>query len=110
MPLIRPNSRPNILPPSFLSYEHTRAVDTADTVRVLQRVLLQVSVQTEAGPTIAPDPLQLGQLHPVAGRRALPVALGDAIDRGHTLTGWSVGGAGLGARKQQGMFTQMPVP
>lgn len=64
---------------------------------MLQRVLLQVSVQTEASPTIAPDPLQLGQLHPVTGRRALSIALGDAIDRGHALTGRSVGGASLGA-------------
>lgn len=71
----------------FLSHKHTCAVDTADTVGMLQRVLLQVSVQAEAGLPTASDPLQLGQVCQVTGRCPLPVALGDGIIRGRTLTG-----------------------
>ena len=88
----------------FFSQKHTCAVDAADAVRVLQRVFVQVSVQTEASLPAASNPLQLGQLHWIVGRRPSSVALGDAIDRGHALTGWSVGGAGLETRKQQRMY------
>lgn len=71
---------------------HTGAVHAADAVGVLHRVLLQVPVQAEACPAVAPDALQLGQVHQVTGRCPLSI--------GHALTGWSVRGAGLGTNRK----------
>lgn len=85
----------------FLSYEPTCAVDTADAVCVLQSVFVQVSVQTEASLSTASNPLQLGQVHLITGRRPSSVALGDEINGGHNLAGRSVSGASLGAGKQR---------
>lgn len=59
---------------------------------MLHRVLLQVPVQAEARLAVAPDALQLGQVHQVTGRRPLSI--------GHGLTGRSVGGAGLGTNRE----------
>lgn len=80
---------------SLSSHKHTCAVHTADTVCMLQSVFMQVSVQAEASPPVATDPLQLGQVHRVTGRRPSSVALGDAINRRHALTGRSIGGTSL---------------
>jgi len=63
---------------------------------VLQRVLVQVSVQAEASLVAASDPLQPGQVGRVAGRRPPAVALGDAVDEGRAFAGRGASGAGLG--------------
>lgn len=70
---------------------------------MLHGVFMQVfdSVETEPSPSGTTDPFQLGQVHRVAGRRPSAVALGDAINRGHAFTGWSIGGASLSLGKQQ---------
>lgn len=62
---------------------------------MLQIVFVQVYVQTEASPPIAANPLELGQVHWLTGWRPSSIALGDTINRGHALTGRSVGGASL---------------
>ena len=69
---------------------------------MLQPVLLQFPVQAEVGPPVSSDPLQLGQVHHVAGRRPLPVALRDTVHTGHAPTGPRVGGASLAPGKRQG--------
>lgn len=78
-----------------LVLSRTCAVHAADAVRMLQTVLVQVSVQTEARLPVASDPLQLGQVHRITRRGPLSVARGDGIDGGHALGGWSVVGGGL---------------
>lgn len=81
---------------SFFSYTHTCAVHTADTVCMLQIVFVQVYVQTKASSPITTNPLELGQVHWFIGGRPSSIALRDTINRGHALTGRSVGGASLG--------------
>lgn len=75
--------------------KRTRAVHAVGALGVLHGVPMQVSVQAEAGPAVASDPLQLGQ---VGGRRSLPVALGDPVHRHHTLTREGAGAARLEAQ------------
>lgn len=76
---------------------------------MLHSVFVQVSVQAEASLPTASDPLQLGQVHRIAGRRPSTIALGDVLNEGHTLTGLIVGGGSLGTWKQQRMYTRLLV-